>query len=184
VQRQVYDDVIAKKIRAGQALNFAHGYNIHFGLIVPPKDVDVILVAPRMIGTMVRESYEQGGGSPAFVAVHQDATGHALESALAYARGIGATRAGVLRTTFRQETELHLFQEQGLWPLLVRTMITAFEFLVEQGFPPEMVALQMYGSAVQFRQFETLLGYDRSEPWIMRTQQRQSGAPFVALFWG
>ena len=146
VQRQVYDDVIAKKIGAGQTLNFAHGYNIHFGLIVPPKCVDVILVAPRMIGIMVRESYEQGSGSPAFVAVHQDATGHALESALAYARGVGATRAGVLRTTFRQETELDLFQEQGLWPLLVRIMITAFEFLVEQGFPPEMVALEMYGS--------------------------------------
>jgi ketol-acid reductoisomerase len=146
VQRQVYDETISKHLRAGQTLDFAHGYNIHFKLIVPPKDVDVIMVAPRMIGTIVRESFAAGKGAPAFVAVHQNATGHALETALAFARGIGATRAGVLETTFAQETELDLFQEQGLWPLLVRTMLTAFEFLSASGFPPEMVALEMYGS--------------------------------------
>jgi ketol-acid reductoisomerase len=146
VQRQVYDEVISKGLRAGQTLDFAHGYNIHFCLIVPPPGVDVIMVAPRMIGTMVRESFVEGKGAPAFVAVAQDASGHALETALALARGIGATRAGVLETTFAQETELDLFQEQGLWPLLVRTMLTAFEYLVEAGFPPEMVALEMYGS--------------------------------------
>ena len=146
VQRQVYEEVIAEKLRAGQTLDFAHGYNIHFRLIVPPPDVDVIMVAPRMIGTMVRESFVSGKGAPAFVAVEQDATGHALETALAWARGIGATRAGVLKTTFAEETVLDLFQEQGLWPLLVRTMLTAYEFLVASGFPPEMVALEMYGS--------------------------------------
>lgn len=146
VQRQAYDEVISKKLRAGQTLNFAHGYNIHFRLIVPPPDADVIMVAPRMIGTMVREAFEHGGGAPAFVAVAQDFSGHAFETSLALARGIGATRAGVLKTTFAQETELDLFQEQGLWPLLVRTMLTAYEFLVAHGFPPEMVALEMYGS--------------------------------------
>ncbi len=146
VQRQVYEKVVGKRLRPGQTLNFAHGYNIHFGLIVPPIDVDVIMVAPRMIGTMVRESYRQGGGAPAFVAVHQDSSGRALQTALALARGIGATRAGVLETSFAEETELDLFQEQGLWPLLVRTMVMAWEFLVERGFPPEMVALEMYGS--------------------------------------
>ncbi len=146
VQRQVYDETISKHLRPGQALDFAHGYNIHFKLIVPPKDVDVIMVAPRMIGTIVRESFEAGKGAPAFIAVQQDATGHALATALAFARGIGATRAGVLETTFAQETELDLFQEQGLWPLLVRTMLTAFDFLSASGFPPEMVALEMYGS--------------------------------------
>ena len=146
VQRQVYDETISKHLRAGQALDFAHGYNIHFKLIVPPADVDVIMVAPRMIGTIVRESFAAGKGSPAFIAVQQDATGHARETALALARGIGSTRAGVLETTFAQETELDLFQEQALWPLLVRTMLTAFEFLAASGFPPEMVALEMYGS--------------------------------------
>ncbi len=146
VQRQVYEEVLSRKLRAGQTLDFAHGYNIHYRLIVPPPQVDVIMVAPRMIGARVREAYAQGGGTPAFVAVAQDASGHALETALAWARGIGATRAGVLETTFAQETELDLFQEQGLWPALVRTMLLSFEFLVEQGFPPEMVALEMYGS--------------------------------------
>jgi ketol-acid reductoisomerase len=146
VQRQVYDEVISKKLREGQTLEFAHGYNIHFRLIVPPKSVDVIMVAPRMIGTIVRESYTNGKGAPAFVAVEQDATGQALKTALAWSRGIGATRAGVLLTSFAQETELDLFQEQGLWPMLVRTMLTAYEFLVASGFPPEMVALEMYGS--------------------------------------
>jgi ketol-acid reductoisomerase len=146
VQRQVYEEVICKKLREGQTLDFAHGYNIHFRLIVPPPGVDVIMVAPRMIGTIVRESYVGGKGAPAFVAVEQDATGQALKTALAWARGIGATRAGVLQTTFAQETELDLFQEQGLWPLLVRTMLTAYEFLAASGFPPEMVALEMYGS--------------------------------------
>lgn len=146
VQRQVYDEVIGKALRPGQALDFAHGYNIRFGLIAPPKEVDVIMVAPRMIGAVVRESFARGSGAPAFIAVHQDATGRALETALAFARGIGATRVGVLKTTFAQETDLDLFQEQGLWPLLVRTMLSAYEFLVASGFPPEMVALEMYGS--------------------------------------
>ncbi len=146
VQRQVYEEVLSRKLRPGQTLVFAHGYNIHYRLIVPPAAVDVIMVAPRMIGARVREAYAQGGGVPAFVAVAQDASGQALESALAWARGIGATRAGVLETTFARETELDLFQEQGLWPLLIRTMVLSYEFLVEQGFPPEMVALEMYGS--------------------------------------
>jgi ketol-acid reductoisomerase len=146
VQRQVYDEVVGQRLHAGQTLNFAHGYNIHFRLILPSRDVDVIMVAPRMIGAIVRESYEQGGGAPAYVAVAQDASGHALQTALAFARGIGATRAGALKTTFAQETELDLFHEQGLWPLLVRTMLAAYDFLVASGFPPEMVALEMYGS--------------------------------------
>ncbi len=146
VQKQVYDETIGGRLRGGQTLDFAHGYNIHFRLIVPPPDVNVIMVAPRMIGTMVRESFEAGSGAPAFVAVHHDPSGRALETALAFAKGIGATRSGVLETTFAQETELDLFQEQALWPLLVRSMLAAFEFLVANGFPPEMVALEMYGS--------------------------------------
>lgn len=146
VQRQVYAQSIAHRLRPGQTLDFAHGYNIHFGLITPPPGVDVIMVAPRMIGTMVRESFTKGSGAPAFIAVAQDASGNGMDTALAWAHGIGATRAGVLETTFAQETELDLFQEQALWPILTRTMVAAFDFLVEKGFPPEMVALEMYGS--------------------------------------
>jgi len=146
VQRDVYRETIAGHLRGGQTLDFAHGYNIHFGLIKPPAGVDVIMVAPRMIGTEVRESFVAGKGAPAFVAVAQDASGHALETALAWARGIGATRAAAFKTTFAEETELDLFQEQALWPLLYRTLQTSFEFLAAKGFPPEIIALETYGS--------------------------------------
>ena len=146
VQRDVYHAQIAPALRAGQVLEFAHGYNIHFGLIRPPQDVDVVMVAPRMIGINVRKSFEQGRGVPAYVAVAQDASGHARDIALAWAKGIGATRAGVMETTFAQETELDLFAEQGVWPIIMRDLLLSFEVLVEAGFPPEMVALELYGS--------------------------------------
>jgi ketol-acid reductoisomerase len=146
VQRQVYDEILSKRLRPGQTLDFAHGYNIHFRSIVPPPDVDVIMVAPRMIGTMVREAFEHGGGTPAYIGVHQNASGLAFQTALAMAYGIGATRAGVLETTFAQETELDLFLEQGCWPILIRTLVTTYEYLVSEGFPPEMVELELYGS--------------------------------------
>src|SRR5579862_8710217 len=113
VQREVYHAQIAPAMRVGQVLDFAHGYNIHFGLITPPPSLDVVMVAPRMIGINVRRSYEDGKGVPAYVAVAQDASGHARDVALAFAKGIGATRAGVLETSFAQETELDLFAEQG-----------------------------------------------------------------------
>jgi len=146
VQRDVYHAQIAPALRAGHVLDFAHGYNIHFGLIQPPASVDVVMVAPRMIGINVRKSYEQGRGVPAYVAVAQDASGQARQIALAFAKGIGATRAGVLETSFAQETELDLFAEQGVWPIIMRDMLLSFEVLVEAGFPPEMVALELYGS--------------------------------------
>ncbi len=146
VQREVYERELAPRLRAGQALSFAHGYNIRYGLIAPPPDVDVFMVAPRMIGVKVREAFAAGGGVPAFVAVAQDATGRALQRALALARGIGATRAGVIECTFAEETELDLFTEQGLWPFVLKLFLQAYEFLVEQGFPPEMVVLELYGS--------------------------------------
>lgn len=146
VQREVYERELAPRLRAGQALSFAHGYNIRYGLIAPPPNVDVFMVAPRMIGVKVREAFAAGGGVPAFVAVAQDATGRALQRALALARGIGATRAGVIECTFAEETELDLFTEQGLWPFVLKLFLQAYEFLVEQGFPPEMVVLELYGS--------------------------------------
>jgi ketol-acid reductoisomerase len=146
VQRDVYHRDVAPVLRPGQVLDFAHGYNVHFGLIRPPVDLDVIMVAPRMIGINVRKSFEHGKGVPAYVAVAQDASGRARDVALAWARGIGATRAGVLETTFAEETELDLFTEQGVWPIIMRDLLLSYEVLVEEGFPPEMVALELYGS--------------------------------------
>ncbi|MFT4583101.1 MAG: ketol-acid reductoisomerase [Gammaproteobacteria bacterium] len=146
VQRAVYDSTIAPRLRAGHVLDFAHGYNVHFGHIRAPSDVDVVMVAPRMIGAAVRTSFERGKGAPCYVAVEQDASGNARDIALAFAKGIGATRAGVLETTFALETELDLFAEQGVWPIIMRDMIMSFEVLVEAGFPPEMVTLELWGS--------------------------------------
>ena len=146
VQTKVYRESVAPALGSGSTLVFAHGYNVHFQRIVPPEDIDVILVAPRMIGVHVRTSFEQGRGAPAYIAVAQDASGKARETALAWAKGIGATRAGVLETTFAQETELDLFAEQATWPIIVRDLLLSYEVLVEAGFPPEMVALELYGS--------------------------------------
>ncbi len=146
VQTFVYGGSVAPALREGSALVFAHGYNIHFRRIVPPEEVDVILVAPRMIGVHVRASFEQGRGAPAYIAVAQDASGSARDTALSWAKGIGATRAGVLETTFAQETELDLFAEQATWPIIIRDLLLSYEVLVEAGFPPEMVTLELYGS--------------------------------------
>ena len=105
---------MAAELKAGKVLMFAHGFNIHFSQIVPPKDVDVIMVAPKGPGHLVRRQYEEGKGVPALIAVHQDASGKAKDLALAYAKGIGATRAGVIETTFAEETETDLFGEQAV----------------------------------------------------------------------
>src|SRR3954468_24710174 len=111
-QAKAYQEWIEPNLRDGDSLAFAHGFNIHFGQTRPPKGVDVWMIAPKGPGHLVRRTFEEGGGVPALVAVHQDATGKAKEVALAYAKGIGATRAGVLDTTFKEETETDLFGEQ------------------------------------------------------------------------
>ena len=113
-QAQIYSDEIAPNIKDGATLMFAHGFNIRYGQIVPPKNVDVSMVAPKSPGHRVREVFQHGGGVPALVAVYQDASGHALENALAYAKGLGCARAGVLQTTFQEETETDLFGEQAI----------------------------------------------------------------------
>jgi ketol-acid reductoisomerase len=146
VQRHVYDESIAPHLGAGKTLCFAHGFNIHFGLIRPPAEVDVVMVAPRMIGSAVRQRFLDGVGSPAYVAVARDASGRAWPTALAVARGIGCTRAGAIETTFAEETEIDLFLEQGTWAAISRALILSFDVLVEEGFDPEMVALELYGS--------------------------------------
>ncbi|NCD08328.1 MAG: ketol-acid reductoisomerase [Negativicutes bacterium] len=137
-QAATYKKDIAPNLRPGMALAFAHGFNIHFDQIVPPADVDVFMVAPKGPGHLVRRVFTEGQGVPCLIAVHQDATGRAYDLGLAYAKGIGGTRAGVLATTFREETETDLFGEQAVLCGGVTALITAgFETLVEAGYEPE-----------------------------------------------
>jgi ketol-acid reductoisomerase len=126
-------------MKAGKTLLFSHGFNIHFGQILAPADVDVVMIAPKGPGHLVRSEYVRGAGVPALVAIHQDASGQALQTALAYAKGIGATRAGVIETTFREETETDLFGEQSVLCGGVAELIKAgFDTLVEAGYQPEI----------------------------------------------
>lgn len=137
-QADLYSQSIAPNLKAGKTLAFAHGFNIHYAQIVPPADVDVIMVAPKGPGHTVRSEYVAGKGVPCLVAVHQDATGNALKTGLAYAAGIGGSRAGVLETTFRQETETDLFGEQAVLCGGVTALMKAgFETLVEAGYDPQ-----------------------------------------------
>ncbi len=139
VQPAVYRDEIARNLRPGSALLFAHGFNIHYGQIEPPDGVDVILVAPKSPGHMLRREYRAGRGVPALVGVHRDASGQALGIALAYADALGCTRAGVLETTFAHETETDLFGEQAvLCGGLSAPIKAGFETLVSAGYPPEL----------------------------------------------
>ncbi len=134
-QAAMYKKDIEPNLEAGNMLMFAHGFNIHFGLINPPADVDVTMIAPKAPGHTVRSEFQAGKGTPSLVAVQQDATGHALDMALAYAAGIGASRAGVLETTFRTETETDLFGEQAvLCGGVCALMQAGFETLVEAGY--------------------------------------------------
>jgi ketol-acid reductoisomerase len=139
-QKQVYDEAVAPNLSKGKTLLFAHGFNIRFGEIDPSdKEVDVIMVAPKAPGHRVREVFTEGAGVPGLVAVHQDKSGHALADALAYAKGIGCTRAGVLQTTFAEETETDLFGEQTvLCGGVVELIKAGYETLIEAGYAPEM----------------------------------------------
>ncbi|NET00540.1 MAG: ketol-acid reductoisomerase [Sphaerospermopsis sp. SIO1G1] len=139
VQKAVYKDEIEPNLKPGNVLAFAHGFNIHFSQVVPPAEVDVIMVAPKGPGHLVRRTYEQGQGVPALFAVYQDASGQARDRAMAYAKGIGGTRAGILETTFREETETDLFGEQAVLCGGLSALIKAgFETLVEAGYQPEL----------------------------------------------
>lgn len=136
---EVYERDVAPNLKKGKSLAFAHGFNIHFGQIVPPQGVDVFMIAPKGPGHLVRRVYTEGGGVPALLAVYQDATGKARQVALAYARGIGAARAGVLETTFKEETETDLFGEQVvLCGGLTESIRAGFETLVNAGYQPEV----------------------------------------------
>ncbi len=139
LQGALYRNDVLPSLKAGKALMFSHGFNIHFGQIVPPPDVDVFMIAPKGPGHLVRTTYVEGKGVPALVAIHQNATGNALKLALAYGKAIGATRAGVLETTFKEETETDLFGEQVvLCGGLSELIRSGFETLVTAGYQPEV----------------------------------------------
>ncbi|HEY7613528.1 MAG TPA: ketol-acid reductoisomerase [Gemmatimonadales bacterium] len=163
--RAVYERDVAAGLGGGKTLMFAHGFNIHYGEIVPPAGVDVSMVAPKSPGHLVRSEYEAGRGVPGLVAVHQDASGQALANALAYAAGIGCTRAGVIETSFREETETDLFGEQAVLCGGVTALVKAgFETLTAAGYRPEMAYFEclhelklivdlMYRGGMQFMRY-------------------------------
>jgi ketol-acid reductoisomerase len=163
--RAIYEQGVAPALGPGKTLMFAHGFNIHYGEIVPPARVDVSMVAPKSPGHLVRSEYEAGRGVPALVAVQQDASGHALDDALAYAAGIGCTRAGVIETTFRDETETDLFGEQAVLCGGVTALVKAgFETLTAAGYRPELAYFEclhelklivdlMYRGGMQFMRY-------------------------------
>jgi len=145
VQASLYENDLRPHMGPGKTLLFSHGFNIHFGQIVPDPKVDVIMVAPKGPGHLVRSEYEKGAGVPCLVAVEQDASGKALATALAYAKGIGATRAGVLETSFREETETDLFGEQAVLCGGVSELVKAgFDTLVEAGYAPEIAYFECF----------------------------------------
>jgi ketol-acid reductoisomerase len=145
LQAKVYNETLEKYMTKGKMLIFAHGFNIHFSQIVPPKNVDVTMIAPKCPGPMLRQTYTEGSGPPALVAVYQDASGKAKDIALAYGKGIGCGRAGILETTFDEETETDLFGEQAVLCGGVSALVKAgFETLVEAGYQPEIAYFECF----------------------------------------
>jgi len=139
IQAKLYEEDVKPHLRKGKTLLFSHGFNIHYGQIVPPREIDVVMIAPKGPGHLVRREYEKGAGVPSLLAIHQDFTKKAKKTALAYAKGLGATRAGVIETTFKEETETDLFGEQSVLCGGVSELIKAgFDTLVEAGYQPEI----------------------------------------------
>lgn len=139
IQAKLYEEDVKPHLRKGKTLLFSHGFNIHYGQIVPPKEIDVVMIAPKGPGHLVRREYEKGAGVPSLLAIYQDSTKKAKKTALAYAKGLGATRAGVIETTFKEETETDLFGEQAVLCGGVSELIKAgFDTLVEAGYQPEI----------------------------------------------
>ena len=172
VQAEVYENVVAPLAKSGAALLFAHGFNVHFGAITPRTDLDVILVAPKGPGALVRSQYEEGRGVPSLFAIYQDATGKAKELSLAYADGIGGTRGGVLETTFAEETETDLFGEQAvLCGGATELVVMGWETLVEAGYQPEIA---YYECLHELKRIVDLLyegGITRMHQFISETAQ-------------
>ena len=186
VMPDVYADHVAPHLSPGDLLVFASGYNVAFGLVDPDPSLDVALVAPRMIGVGVRDRYVEGSGFPSFVGVHRDATGRASERMLAVAKGIGSTRAGCIEMSMHDEASLDLFTEQGFGPAFGRVLMSAVDLLVEAGYPPEAVLLELYLSGEFAYSLEKMreVGTFRQMDFHSRTSQYGSitrGARFLEL---
>lgn len=153
IQPIVYREHVEGKLEEGKMLVFAHGFSIRYGLIKPPNFVDVALAAPRMIGSGVRRLYELGSGAPAFLAVKQDYTGKAWRRLLALARALGFTRVGALKSSFEEETELDLFTEQAVMPIVISAFMKAYEILSEAGYNPEAIVLELLASGELIEMF-------------------------------
>jgi ketol-acid reductoisomerase len=182
----VYHEHVGPNLSAGDLLCFASGYNVAFGFIEPAPDLDVVLLAPRMIGIGVRDTYVSGQGFPSFVGVHRDATGTARQRLLALARAVGSTRAGCIEMSMHDEASLDLFTEQGFGPAFGRVMMSAVELLVEAGYPPEAVLLELYLSGEFAYSLEKIreVGMLRQMDFHSRTSQYGSmtrGARFLDL---
>ena len=169
----VFRDSVEPNLRPGTVLNFASGYNITFRQIVPPEDVDVIMVAPRMIGDGVRNLFLQKKGFPAFLAVEQDTTGKAKQTALALAKAMGATRKGSIEVSFRDETMLDLLAEQAIWPMILSVLTEAFRFEVAKGHPAEASLVELYISREPAYLFEKMaeVGFFKQMPYHSHTSQ-------------
>lgn len=156
VMPAVYAESVLPGLSAGKVLDFASGYGVAFGLIVPPPDVDVVLIAPRMIGPGVRDTYVQGRGFPSFIALHQDASGAGMARLLALAHALGSTRAGCILMSMHDEATLDLFTEQAFGPAFGRVFMAAVDTLVSAGYPPEAVLLELYLSGELVYAFEKI----------------------------
>jgi ketol-acid reductoisomerase len=186
VMPEVFKTHVAPNLVSGNLVVFASGYNIAFNLIQPPAYVDVALVAPRMIGVGVRENFTSGTGFPSFVSVHNDATGSAKARMLAIAKGIGSTRAGCIEMSMHDEATLDLFTEQAFGPAFGRVLMTAIELLIEAGYPPEAVLLELYLSGEFAYSFEKMreVGMMKQMDFHSRTSQYGTvtrGARFMTL---
>jgi ketol-acid reductoisomerase len=186
VMPAIVEKLVAPNLEAGNLLVFASGYNIAFDLIALPADIDVALVAPRMIGVGVRETFVAGNGFPSFVGVHRDATGNATARMLGIAKGIGSTRAGCIEMSMHDEATLDLFTEQGFGPAFGRVLMTAIDVLVDAGYPPEAVLLELYLSGEFAYSFEKMreVGMMKQLDFHSRTSQYGTvtrGARFMTL---
>jgi ketol-acid reductoisomerase len=186
IMPEVFKTDVAPNLVPGKLVVFASGYNIAFNLITPPGHVDVALVAPRMIGVGVRETFVAGSGFPSFVGVHHDATGNAKARMLAIAKGIGSTRAGCIEMSMHDEASLDLFTEQAFGPAFGRVLMTSIELLVEAGYPPEAVLLELYLSGEFAYSFDKMreVGMMKQMDFHSRTSQYGTvtrGARFMTL---
>jgi ketol-acid reductoisomerase len=189
IMAEIYERDVAPGLEEGDTLLFAHGFNIHFGAIVPPEVVDVAMIAPKGPGHLVRRTFEEGSGTPCLVAVHQDASGKAKDIALAYASAIGGGRAGILETTFQEETETDLFGEQVILCGGVAELIKAsFETLVEAGYQPESAYFEtlhelklivdlLYEGGLSWMRYSVSNTAERRSPVPARAAQRQPRPP-------